>query len=247
MTLGSNPDPCPGRELPPTSPYVPLWCKSNYSFLEGASHPEELIEACHRNGHSGLGAHRSQRGLRNRQGPCSRPSIGCPLDCRDPRSAFGMDRRSCCWSGTMQGYRNLCRLLTDGHLRSAKGEFKLGWREVCRSNPGLIALWGGRSHPESPTRRPDPEPVLERLQEAFEEPNLRPDRQTSASGRSNAGGAAPEAGPTDSELSTVAAVEVLYHCSRTAPPAGCSDLYPGRSDALHGGRAGSSGPTTSTP
>ena len=23
--------------------YVPLWCKSNYSFLEGASHPEELI------------------------------------------------------------------------------------------------------------------------------------------------------------------------------------------------------------
>ncbi len=27
--------------------YVPLWCKSNYSFLEGASHPEELIEQAH--------------------------------------------------------------------------------------------------------------------------------------------------------------------------------------------------------
>jgi error-prone DNA polymerase len=25
------------------SGYVPLWCKSNYSFLEGASHPEELV------------------------------------------------------------------------------------------------------------------------------------------------------------------------------------------------------------
>lgn len=25
--------------------HVPLWCKSNYSFLEGSSHPEELIEA----------------------------------------------------------------------------------------------------------------------------------------------------------------------------------------------------------
>src|SRR5689334_11400200 len=23
---------------------VPLWCKSNFSFLEGASHPEELVE-----------------------------------------------------------------------------------------------------------------------------------------------------------------------------------------------------------
>ena len=27
------------------SGYVPLWCKSNFSFLEGASHPEELVEA----------------------------------------------------------------------------------------------------------------------------------------------------------------------------------------------------------
>jgi error-prone DNA polymerase len=24
--------------------YAPLWCKSSYSFLEGASHPEELVE-----------------------------------------------------------------------------------------------------------------------------------------------------------------------------------------------------------
>jgi len=26
------------------SSYVPLWCKTNFSFLEGASHPEELVE-----------------------------------------------------------------------------------------------------------------------------------------------------------------------------------------------------------
>jgi error-prone DNA polymerase len=30
--------------------YAPLWCKSNYSFLEGASHPEELIEEAQRLG-----------------------------------------------------------------------------------------------------------------------------------------------------------------------------------------------------
>lgn len=30
--------------------YVPLWCKSNFSFLEGASHPEELVEEAHRVG-----------------------------------------------------------------------------------------------------------------------------------------------------------------------------------------------------
>ena len=30
--------------------YVPLWCKSNFSFLEGASHPDELIEEAYRQG-----------------------------------------------------------------------------------------------------------------------------------------------------------------------------------------------------
>ncbi len=30
--------------------YAPLWCKSNFSFLEGASHPDELIEEAHRLG-----------------------------------------------------------------------------------------------------------------------------------------------------------------------------------------------------
>ena len=32
------------------SGYVPLWCKSHYSFLEGASSPEEYVDACRRLG-----------------------------------------------------------------------------------------------------------------------------------------------------------------------------------------------------
>jgi error-prone DNA polymerase len=32
------------------SAYAPLWCKSNFSFLEGASHAEELVEESHRLG-----------------------------------------------------------------------------------------------------------------------------------------------------------------------------------------------------
>ncbi|NVB78688.1 MAG: error-prone DNA polymerase [Kofleriaceae bacterium] len=32
------------------SDYAPLWCKSNFSFLEGASHAEELVEEAHRLG-----------------------------------------------------------------------------------------------------------------------------------------------------------------------------------------------------
>ncbi len=36
------------------SSYAPLWCKSNFSFLEGASHPDELIEEAHRLGLTSL-------------------------------------------------------------------------------------------------------------------------------------------------------------------------------------------------
>ena len=35
-------------------PYAPLFCKSNGSFLEGASHPEELVEETYRLGLSSL-------------------------------------------------------------------------------------------------------------------------------------------------------------------------------------------------
>ena len=33
-----------------SSTYAPLWCKSNFSFLEGASHPDELVEEAARLG-----------------------------------------------------------------------------------------------------------------------------------------------------------------------------------------------------
>jgi error-prone DNA polymerase len=35
--------------------YAALWCRSNFSFLEGASHPEELIEEAHRQGLAAVG------------------------------------------------------------------------------------------------------------------------------------------------------------------------------------------------
>ena len=34
--------------------YFPLWCRSNFSFLEGASHPEELVAEAHARGLPGL-------------------------------------------------------------------------------------------------------------------------------------------------------------------------------------------------
>ena len=110
-----------------------------------------------------------------------------------------------------EGYRNLCRLLTGGHLRSSKGECRLGWREVCRNSPGLIVLWGIPPADAESHARTEPEPVLERLQAAFQdrlyvlisrhrraEEVLREVRLRELADRFG--------------LPTVAAMEVLYHC-----------------------------------
>ncbi len=121
------------------SRYVPLWCKSNGSFLEGASHPEELVDqACElglpalaltdRNGVYGLvRAHvrAQERGLRLIAGS------ELTLTCGATVVLLCQDRT---------GYANLCRLVTTGHRRNLKGSCSVTWTEVADRAVGLVAL-----------------------------------------------------------------------------------------------------------
>ncbi len=124
------------------SSYVPLWCKSNFSFLEGASHPDELVEEAHRLGLQALaltdrdGVYGIVRGHVKAQELGLHLMIGSQVTVDDGSAIvlLAQDR---------SGYANLCRLLTAGHLRSPKGESRVGWDEVCGHASGLIALWGG--------------------------------------------------------------------------------------------------------
>ncbi|MDE2998145.1 MAG: error-prone DNA polymerase [Gemmatimonadota bacterium] len=189
-------------------PYVPLWCKSNYSFLEGASHPEELVEACRRNGLPAMALtdRNGVYGIVRAHVQALHAGIhliaGSQIGLRDGSEILLLAQNR-------KGYGNLCRLLTDGHLRSSKGTCTLGLDEVCRRNPGLIALWIGRGGPEAP-EEDGPEPVLERLKTVFgdrlyillarhrrAEEILREIRLRELADRFG--------------LPTVAAVEVLYH------------------------------------
>src|SRR5258706_15830430 len=131
--------------------YVPLWCKSNFSFLEGASHPDELVdEACRlglpaialtdRDGVYGVvRAHLKARevGLKL--------IIGSEISVDDGSTIvlLAQDRT---------GYANLCRLITRGRRRSEKGESSVGWEEVCTHAPGLLALWSGDLRPVIPVK-----------------------------------------------------------------------------------------------
>ncbi|RMG49247.1 MAG: PHP domain-containing protein, partial [Acidobacteria bacterium] len=124
------------------SPYVPLWCKTNFSFLEGASHPEELVARAaelglpalavtDRDGVPGLvRAHLEAR----TQGVKLIAGSEVTLEDGSTLLLLAQDRR---------GYANLCRLVTRGRLRCPKGTSRVRWEEVAEHAPGLIALWGG--------------------------------------------------------------------------------------------------------
>jgi error-prone DNA polymerase len=122
--------------------YVPLWCKSNYSFLEGASHPDELVEEAHALGLRAL-ALTDRDGVPGvvRAHEQARASgldllIGSELTLLDGSSLvlLAMDRA---------GYARLCRLVTLGRRRAPKGQCRLDWPDVCAHAEGLLALWGG--------------------------------------------------------------------------------------------------------
>ncbi len=144
--------------------YAPLWCKSHYSFLEGASHPDELIEEAHRLGIRSLA-------LTDRDGVYGMPRahkrakelgvqliVGAEITLFDESNLvlLAMDRR---------GYANLSQLISAGRLRSPKGVSHVSWEEVCERAEGLIALCGGERGLIS--QEEEPEGEARRLREAF--------------------------------------------------------------------------------
>jgi error-prone DNA polymerase len=136
------------RASPP--PYAALWCKSNFSFLEGASHPEELVEQAHALGLRALaltdrdGVHGIARAHVHAL-PLELPLlIGSQVTIDDGKATLillAMDRG---------GYANLCRLITQGRLRSPKGECRVSSEEVCDAPAGLLVLLGSASASNRP-------------------------------------------------------------------------------------------------
>ena len=144
--------------------YVPLWCKSHFSFLEGASHPEELVEAC-----AALGL--ETLALTDRDGVYGvveahvkareagvRLLIGSELTLDDGSTLVLV-------ATNREGYANLCSLITLGRRRSPKGQSRVSWDEVCGHAADVIALWGGEH--SLLVNAADPVFVAHNLREAF--------------------------------------------------------------------------------
>jgi error-prone DNA polymerase len=121
--------------------YVELHACSAFSFLRGASFPEQLAETAaelempamallDRNGV--YGAQRFSVAAREQN---VRPIVGSELTMEDGCVLPVLVKNR-------TGYKNLCDLLTQAHLRSEKGSCVIKWDELPAFAEGLVALAG---------------------------------------------------------------------------------------------------------
>lgn len=126
----------------PSKTYVPLWTKSHYSFLEGASSPEEYIDACHAHGITSVvlsdrdGVYGIVRAHQRAKALGIRLIVGSEITLEDQSTIVLLAQN-------LHGYRNLCRLISHGRLRSPKGSSSVSWESLYEHAEGLTALWGG--------------------------------------------------------------------------------------------------------
>src|SRR5947207_10903291 len=121
--------------------YVELHSRSAFSFLRGASLPEQLVERagqlqmpalglCDRDGVYG-----APRLFARAKAAGVRPIVGAELTMEDKTILPVL-------VASHRGYQNLCQLLTRAHLRSEKGKAHVLWSELPEFTEGLIALTG---------------------------------------------------------------------------------------------------------
>jgi error-prone DNA polymerase len=126
--------------------YTELHARSAFSFLEGASIPEELAERC---AERGMGA----MALLDRDGVYGAPRFYLAAKKISVRAHIGAEVTSAAgWRfpllvASRAGYQNLCQLITRMKLRARKGEGHVSDEEVGEKSAGLICLTGGKEGP----------------------------------------------------------------------------------------------------
>ncbi|MEX0728625.1 MAG: error-prone DNA polymerase [Planctomycetaceae bacterium] len=118
--------------------YAELHCRSNFSFLEAASHPEELVARAASLGyaavaitdcHSVAGIVRAHTAAKDRG---IKLIIGAEISPTDSLPVV-------LWVKNRQGYAQLCRLITRGRRRAEKGECLLTFDDVAEHAQDVIA------------------------------------------------------------------------------------------------------------
>jgi error-prone DNA polymerase len=137
--------------------YLELHTASAFSFLDGASTPEALVERAAALGYSALalldrdGVYGVPRFHKAAMTAGIRPIIGCELTIRtdgvkgsqaNKKRSTPLMRRLPVLVESKKGYRHLCQLVTRMKLRSPKGKGALTLDDFEGSTEGLVALAG---------------------------------------------------------------------------------------------------------
>ncbi|MBZ0268390.1 error-prone DNA polymerase [bacterium] len=131
---------------PDASTYAPLWVKSNYSFLEGASHPSELVERAHALGLDAVALTDRDGVYGIVQAHVTARRLGVKLLCGAQVTVGAAEapdeaaERVVLLAQSRSGWGNLCRLLSKGRLRCEKGSSVVTAEEVAEHHADLIAL-----------------------------------------------------------------------------------------------------------
>jgi error-prone DNA polymerase len=121
--------------------YVELHGRSAFSFLRGASLPEQLA-------HTAAESAMPAMALCDRDGVYGAPRFFTAAKEKGIRAIVGSELTMEDGSvlpvlvESRTGYQNLCRLLSRAHLRAPKGESKVRWDELSEFASGLVALTG---------------------------------------------------------------------------------------------------------
>ena len=127
--------------------YAELHCLTNFSFLEAASHPDELVIRAAELGYSALAI--TDRNTLAGVVRANTATKDCPL-----KLVIGSEIRPTdappvvLWAKNRKGYANLCRLITNGRRRAAKGECRLTFDDIAECTDGLLAGVVPPSHHE---------------------------------------------------------------------------------------------------
>jgi error-prone DNA polymerase len=140
-----------------SSSYIELHAASAFSFLQGASLPEALVDRAAELGYSALalldrdGVYGAPRFHKAARAVGIRPIIGAELTIKesvhDSRLTTAtrdsrITRLLPVLCESREGYRNLCRLITKMKLAAPKGEGALALEEIEGHTRGLVALAG---------------------------------------------------------------------------------------------------------
>src|SRR5438067_10416569 len=122
-------------------PYVERRACSAFSFLRGGSFPEQLAEVAAELEMPGMalldrnGVYGAQRFSVAAREHNVRPISGCELSMEDGSVLpVLVENRT--------GYKKLCELITQAHLRSQKGTCAVQWNELPQFAEGLVAFFG---------------------------------------------------------------------------------------------------------